>query len=158
VLFCSTDVPLLTPEAICDFLARCEAIPADLYYPIVSREVMEARFPGSGRSFRHLVDGSFAGGDVYLVRPSLVRANAAFARTLTANRKSAWGLAKALGPEIIARFLLRRLRIAVLEARVNRILGCTCKAVISPHAELAMDVDKPKHLRVVSRAMSEEQA
>lgn len=157
VLFCSADIPLVTAEAIRDFLARCEATRADLYYPIVGREDMEKRFPGSGRSFRQLVDGSFAGGDIYLVRPSLLRANAAFARTLTARRKSAWGLAKTLGLGVILGFLTHRLHVANLEARVNKILHCTCKAIISPYAELAMDVDKPKHLRVVLRAMNEGQ-
>jgi len=157
VLFCSADIPLLTPEAIRDFLARCEATSADLYYPIVSREDMERRFPGSGRSFRQLVDGWFAGGDIYLVRPQLVQAHAAFARTLTARRKSAWGLARALGLEIILRFLIHRLRIADLERRANKILQCTCKAIISPYPELAMDVDKPKHLKIVLQALSANQ-
>jgi len=158
VLFCSSDIPLLTGEAVRDFLDRCEAAPADLYYPIVSREVMGSRFPGSGRSFRQLIDGSFAGGDIYLVRPSVLRANVDFARTLTARRKSGWRLAKALGPGIIFGFLTHRLRIAELEAHVGKILHCTCKAIISPYAELAMDVDKPRHLQVVLRALGEEQA
>jgi len=158
VLFCSSDIPLLTPEAVRDLLARCEAAPADLYYPIVSREAMESRFPGSGRSFRQLVDGSFAGGDIYLVRPGVLRANADFARILTARRKSGWRLAKALGLRVILGFLTHRLRIAELEAHVGKILHCTCKAIISPYAELAMDVDKPGHLQVVLRAMSGERA
>jgi len=158
VLFCSSDIPLLTAEAVRDFLARCEATQADLYYPIVRREVMEGRFPGSGRSFRQLVEGAFAGGDIYLVRPGVLRANADFARILTARRKSGWRLAKVLGPRIIFGFLTHRLRIAELEARVGKILHCTCKAIISPYAELAMDVDKPGHLQVVLRAMSGEQA
>jgi GTP:adenosylcobinamide-phosphate guanylyltransferase len=157
-LFCSTDIPLLTPEAVRDLLARCEASGADLCYPIVSRAVMEARFPGSGRTFQQLVDGVFCGGDMYLVRPKVLRANADFGRTLTARRKSTWRLAKALGVGIILRFLTHRLHIHDLEKRVTKILSCTCKAINVPYAELGMDVDKPHHLQVVLEAMSKGRA
>lgn len=154
-LFCSADIPLLTAEALVDIIARCEASGADFCYPIVTRQVMEARFPGSGRSFRNLVDGSFAGGDVYLLRPRTLLANADLARQLTENRKSALGLARALGPAILWRALTHRLRIRDAEACADRLLGCRCRAIVSPYAELAMDVDKPQHLEIVLRAVQE---
>jgi CTP:molybdopterin cytidylyltransferase MocA len=155
VLFASSDIPLLSAEAVCDFVARSQATGADLCYPAVRREVMEARFPGSGRSFRHLVEGDMAGGDLFFARPAVLRKNAALVQRLSASRKAALGLARLLGPGILLRFALRRLRIADLERGASAIFGCSCRAIISPYAELAMDVDHPKHLDVVLRAMGE---
>lgn len=146
------DIPLVTAEGLRDFLDRAEASGAGFCYPVVRREVMEARFPGSGRSFRRLVDGDFAGGDVDLISPAVVRNNVDFARTLSAGRKSAWKLVQAMGLGIILRFLVHRLRIRDLEKQASKILGCECKAIVSPYAEVAMDVDKPHHLEVVLRA------
>jgi molybdopterin-guanine dinucleotide biosynthesis protein A len=153
-IVCGCDIPLLTKEAVRDFL---EASGADFCYPVVLQETMEERFPGSGRSFRKLADGAFAGGDICLISPDVVRRSSELARTLAANRKEVWGLVKALGPGIILRFLFHHLRIKDAERRINKILRCSCKAIISPYAELAMDVDKPHHLQVVVEAMSKGQ-
>jgi hypothetical protein len=155
VLLASSDIPLLSAEAVRDFVARSAATGADLCYPAVRREVMEARFPGSGRSFRPLVEGDMAGGDLFFARPVVLRRNAALVQRLSAHRKAALGLARLLGPGILVRFVLRRLRIADLERRVSALFGSSCRAIISPYAELAMDVDHPKHLDVVLRAMDE---
>ena len=40
------DIPLLTPEAVDDFLSRCQGVSADIYYSIVSKEANEAAYPG----------------------------------------------------------------------------------------------------------------
>jgi len=154
LLFCTCDIPLLTPEAVRYLVDAAEASGADLCYPIVSREVMEARFPGSGRSFRRTADGYYAGGDLSMMRADTVRANVPFINTLTANRKNVWGLVKALGPGIIVRYATRRMRIVDVERRAGHILNCTCAAIPLPHAEIAMDVDKPHHLHLVQQAMA----
>ncbi|MFH1084867.1 MAG: NTP transferase domain-containing protein, partial [Chloroflexota bacterium] len=153
VLICSVDIPLVTAEAVRDLVARCEAAGAELCYTAVRRDVMEAAFPGSGRSYRPLVEGDLCGGDINWVAPQVIQRNIAFARELTARRKSAWALARLMGPGILARLLVRRLRLRDLERRGGKLLGCTCQAILSPYAELAMDVDKPHHLAVVLRAM-----
>jgi GTP:adenosylcobinamide-phosphate guanylyltransferase len=152
--YSSADLPLLTPQAITHFLAACEASGASLCYPIVERHTMEAQFPGSGRTFRRTLDGDFCGGDIFGLTPEVARANLSFFRALSAGRKSALALARALGPGVILRLLTRQLRLSGLEARAGAILGAPCKAIISPHAEIAMDVDKPHHLEVVTRALA----
>lgn len=153
ILFCGTDLPLLSAEAVLDFIRRAEESGADICYPIVSRDVMEARFPGSGRSYRPMAEGPFAGGDVSLMSPEVIRRNAPFFLQMTASRKNAPRLAAMLGLGFILRYLTHRLRISDVERRVGEILGCTCRAIISPYAEIAMDVDKPQHLEVARRAL-----
>jgi GTP:adenosylcobinamide-phosphate guanylyltransferase len=47
VLVATADIPLLTAEAVTDFLAQCGRVEADLYYPIVPKEVNERSFPAT---------------------------------------------------------------------------------------------------------------
>jgi hypothetical protein len=57
-----------------------------------------------------------------------------------------------IGLSTLVLFLVRRLTVARLEQRVAKVLDIAGKAVELPHAELAMDVDKPHHLDVVRAA------
>ncbi len=154
LLVASADIPLLTPQAILDLVTRCEQEQVDVGYPIVERQVMEARFPGSGRTFRRLVEGDFAGGDLFYLRPSVFYANADLFAGLSARRKSAWRLARLMGAGIPLRMILGRLHISDLEKRAQRLLGAYCRGIISPFAELAMDIDKPQHLELVRRVLA----
>jgi len=154
VAFSSADIPLVTPQAIVHFLEACETSGASLCYPIVERSVMEAQFPGSGRTFRHTLDGDYCGGDIFGLAPEMARANLPFFQALSAGRKSALALARALGPGAMLRLLTRRLRLSGLERRFSTILGAPCKAIVSPYAEIAMDVDKPHHFDVVNQALT----
>lgn len=60
VLVVSCDIPFLTPEAVQDFLSRCDGT-ADVYYPIVSRAACERQFPGVRRTYARLREGTFTG-------------------------------------------------------------------------------------------------
>ncbi len=149
VLICSADIPLLTSEAVVDFLDRCERLDIDVGYPIVERSVMEARFPGSGRSYRALRDGSFAGGDMFWVNPRLAMANRDMASQLVAARKSGFRVVRMFGLKMILRYLTRRLTIAEAEKKAARIFNCRCKAIISQYPEIGMDVDKLHQYQMV---------
>ena len=155
LFFCASDIPLLTAEAVRDFLQRAVASGGDLCYPIVSQAVMEGRFPGSGRSFRPTADGAYAGGGLFLVAPDVVRRNADMLLKATASRKSAWRLAALLGPRVLLAFALRTVRLASVERRVSQVMACAFRFIVSPYPELAMDVDKPKHVPVVLNALGE---
>jgi len=157
VLISSCDLPFLTSEAISDFMERAAETGADLCYPVVREQAIESRFPGDCRSYRKLADGSFAGGDLLWLRPSIVQRNAGFAQDLTSNRKSAWGLAKVMGSSTVIRFLTGRLRVADLEKRASKLLGCTVAAVESVHPEIAMDIDKPHQLQLAERMLPMDQ-
>ncbi len=151
LLVASSDIPLLTPAAVADFCRRAEHAGAELCYSVVERAVMEERFPGSERSFRHTREGDFAGGDLFLATPRLFRTHDTLFRQISGQRKSAWGLVSTLGLGILLRYATRQLSIVHLEARASSLLEAPCKAIITPHAEIAMDVDKPHQLTMVRR-------
>jgi len=130
---------------------------ADVCYTVVRRETMEARFPGSGRSFVPLLDGRFAGGDMNLLNPAIFEQNRVLLDSLLGARKKVFTQARLLGLRFSLKFLLRQLSIADGERKAQSILDVPCRIIPVRYAELGMDVDKPHQLELV-RAEMEGQA
>lgn len=47
----SGDIPLLRAETVAWYVDFCARKPADFYYTLIEQKVMEAQYPGSGRSY-----------------------------------------------------------------------------------------------------------
>jgi hypothetical protein len=120
-----------------------------VYYTAVEKSTMEARFPGSGRSFVPLRGGSFAGGDINMAKVSAIQANLPLARQALEFRKNVWRQVRLLGFGTLIKFAFRRLTIADAERVASRALGCQGRAIITPYPEMGMDVDKPHQLDMV---------
>ncbi len=152
ILTSTCDIPLITSEVVSDLISCCLSYDVDFCYPIVSQEVMERAFPGSGRTFVPLASGRFAGGDMGMVKLTMLDKDQDRMQELVGQRKTFWHQVRIIGLSTLVLFLIRRLTIARLEQRVCKVLDITGKAVVLTHAELAMDVDKPHHLDVVRAA------
>ena len=153
VLYCASDVPAITPAAIDAFIEDCFTTDHDLYYPVVERGVMERRFPGSRRSYVHLREGDFCGGDMMLFRPTLTVQQRDTLRNLVGSRKSVLEQARIVGFGLLLKLLLRRLTLVEAERRVARAMGVRGRVVLCPYAEIGMDVDKPFQLEVIRAEM-----
>jgi molybdopterin-guanine dinucleotide biosynthesis protein A len=149
----SGDIPTLRPQTVDWFIEACESKEGDLYYSVVKKEVMEAAFPDSRRSYVPVVEGKFCGGDLFFVRIAIVHNNEHLVRDLLAKRKSAFQQARLLGFKTIIKFLFRRLSIKDAEDLSKRLLHAEGHIIISPYADLAMDVDKPHQLDIVRAKM-----
>jgi len=149
LLLSSCDVPTITPSIVDAFIEECLRTDHDLYYSVVERPVMETRFPGSRRSYIHLTDGDFAGGDVMLMRPSLTLSNRDLWQDLANARKNALQQARLVGLWTFLRLVTHRLSLADAERRVQKALRICGRAVPFPYAEVGMDVDKPFQLEIV---------
>lgn len=148
VLYCAADVPLITPGIVDAFIEECFRSDHDLYYPIVERSVMEKRFPDSRRSYTHLREGDFCGGDMMLLSKGLTVKQRDTLRSLVGARKSALEQARIIGFGLLFRLLIRRLSLAEAERRVAHGIGVRGRAVPFPYAEIGMDVDKPFQLEI----------
>jgi molybdopterin-guanine dinucleotide biosynthesis protein A len=146
VIVSSADIPLVTTEMVDYFVDTCLETDHDVYYTIVEKSTMEARFPGSRRSFVPLRGGSFAGGDLNMAKVSAIQANLPLARQALEARKNIWQQVRLLGIGTLIKFALRRLTVADAERVASRALGCQGRAVITPYPEMGMDVDKPHQL------------
>lgn len=155
VLIVSADIPGITGEMVDWVIVEAEKTTHDLYYSVVKREVMEAVFPGSNRSYVHLKEGDFCGGDINTVRASLVTQNPQFWDRIIEARKSALRQASFLGFDILFLLLIRQLSLKRGVPKISRRLGLRGRAVISPYAEIAMDVDKPYQLEIMRQYLAQ---
>lgn len=154
VLVATADIPLLTTAAVDDFLAQCDHEKADLYYPIVSKEVNDRRYPGNKRTYVRLKEGVYTGGNIFLVNPAIVEKCLKAAARIIEHRKNPLKLCHILGWRFVLKFLLRQLELAEIEARVSVLLGIKGHVIQSYYPEVGIDVDKPSDLELVRTTFS----
>ena len=136
------DLPFLTGEALDDFIARAEAADADGVYAIVRKEACLREFPSLRRTFFHLKEGDFTGGNVSLVSVNLFPGCIEKMKEVFALRKNPVKLAAWLGPFFILKMLLHRLSLEDVERKVSELFGYRGRAVITDHACIGTDLDK----------------
>lgn len=154
VLALAADVPLLTAHAVDGFLASCGERSAGLYYPVIAREVAEAAYPGVRRTYLHLREGTYTGGNLALIDPRVLVANRDVVQRAFVARKSPVGMVRILGLRFVWKFLARRLSLREVEEKVSEILGGRVAAVEVRDAEIGLDVDKTEDLELVTRLIS----
>jgi molybdopterin-guanine dinucleotide biosynthesis protein A len=153
-LICTADIPTITAPIIDAFIESCRPFDRAAYYNMISREVMEARFPHSNRTFVKLKGQEIAGGDLNVVRFDVLQDNHQLLQALADARKHAWRLASLVGWRMIIKLLLRQLSPSDIEAETERILGRRAKIFLSPYAELGMDADKPEQVELLRKEFS----
>lgn len=157
LLMCACDIPLITTPIVDDHIATMLATQHDLYYTVIDRETMLARFPTSRRSYARLRDGVFCGGDLNMGSSKVMETDRQLWDDLLEARKSALRQARRVGFGILLRFATGRLSLDAAARRAEKILGVKCRVVRSPHAELGMDVDKPFQLDIVRAELEKKQ-
>ena len=136
------DLPFLNGEALDDFIARAEAEEADGVYAIVRKEACLREFPSLRRTFFHLKEGDFTGGNVSLVSVDLFPGCIEKMKEVFALRKNPVKLAAWLGPFFILKMLLHQLSLEDVERKVSELFGYRGRAVITDHACIGTDLDK----------------
>jgi molybdopterin-guanine dinucleotide biosynthesis protein A len=154
VLACTGDIPFLTAGAVSEFLQQCSGREADFYYPVITRQVAENRFPGVRRTYARLRDGVFTGGNLFLLRRSIIGDVLPKAGDFIRLRKKPLALARLVGLDFLAAYLFGWLTIAMAERRVSRLVGYRGAAVISGCPEIGVDVDKISDLEMARRLLA----
>ncbi len=149
VLVVTADIPMLTPEAINDFIDNCEQHDADFYYPIVNKETNEKHYPGNKRTYVKVKEGTFTGGNIFMVNPLTVPNALRVADPIIENRKNPLKLCAILGWSFVFKFLLGTLTLVELEQSVSDLLDLRGKVILSQYPELGIDVDKISDLHFV---------
>ncbi len=152
-LLASGDIPLLKTEMVDWVVDNGVQTGADLIYHVITDEVMEARFPGSNRTFISLKGMKVCGGDLNMVSPTVIQKNPEIWEKLAAQRKNPLKQAGLLGPGILLGLVLRILDLETGVAKISKRLGMVGKAAICPYAELGMDIDKPHQYELVRQEM-----
>lgn len=158
VILVSSDIPALTTEMVDWTIDTALETQDDFYYNLITREVMETRYPGSNRSFFKLKDIEVCGGDMNVVRVSAAYGNDELWNKIVSARKNPFKQAALFGFWTLFLVLTRRLSLEDAVPRVEKQLGIKGRAVICPYAELAMDVDKPHQLEILRKDLEKQVA
>jgi GTP:adenosylcobinamide-phosphate guanylyltransferase len=142
ILLSSSDIPGLKGHMVDEFVEMCRPFNCSIYYNFVTKQVLEARYPHSNRTYVKLKGLEIAGGDLLLVQSDLAYSHHDLWEALVNGRKHAWKLARIVGLRMLLKLLTRRVTLADIEQAAERILGNPSKIMLNPYAELAMDVDK----------------
>ena len=142
VLVVASDLPVLTPVAVDDFVRRVTAAKADVVYGCVEKSVHLAQFSAVPHTWARLRDGTFCGGGLAAMKPRAMPLLARFIERLGAARKHPFRLASLFGWDVLARYAFGRLSVSDAERRASSILGAPVRAAVSPFAETAVNVDR----------------
>lgn len=154
-LVVTADIPALTVDAIEDFISAAEEGGADFAYPLISEQEMLAQFPGSVRTFVRIKGGTrVTGGNVAYVAPRVVASNREIGQRLFDTRKNPMRMARVVGISFVVRMALGILRPEDVEERMEALVGGRCVTVITPHACLGADIDKPIDREVIEVLLS----
>jgi len=152
VLLLPVDVPLVDEKVVDGFIEECMNLGGDAFYPIIRQEVIEARFPGTRRTYGRLKEGVFTGGNIFLVKKDLFYINRRFIEEIYQARKSSLKMARIAGLSVLLKGLFGRLKVEDAERRVSRLFNdARLKSVVTIYPELGIDVDKDEDLEILRK-------
>ena len=157
VLIVSSDIPTLKSEMVDWLVDTCMGTKDDLYYGVCPKDMMEARFPGSKRTYTHLKDMDVCGADVNLTHVRMATEHLDMWESLIGSRKSPLKQASIIGFGTLFALFMRRLTLEDAVRRVSDRIGIRGRAIVWPYAEPCMDVDKPHQLELVREDLARQQ-
>ena len=139
LLLLTSDLPFVNPHALGQFLVGARG--SDVAMPLARRDAYLTTFPGAPPHDVDVGGERVVNGSAFAFAPGAAPRVVEIALRLFAARKSLLGMASLLGPALLARFALGRLRIADVEARAQVKLGLAARAVRDASPELCYDID-----------------
>jgi GTP:adenosylcobinamide-phosphate guanylyltransferase len=151
MLTVSSDIPSITSSMVDWLVDAAQQTNHDVYYNIITREVMEARFPTSRRTFVKLKGMEVCGGDMNVFRARQVLSKDSLWDRIIESRKNVLKQAALVGFDTLLLLLLRSLTVDRAEKAARKRLGLNARAILCPYAEIGMDVDKPHQLEIMQQ-------
>lgn len=139
LLYATSDLPFVTGTAVRDFLERSAGY--DLTLPLASEAAYAAAYPNAPSHVTALGGERVANGSVFFIGHRARAPLRSVAARFFDARKSALRMARLLGPTLLLRYCVRRLRIANVERRAERVLHVRAAALRDAAPELCFDVD-----------------
>ncbi|MGZ9164320.1 MAG: NTP transferase domain-containing protein [Anaerolineales bacterium] len=157
VLVVSSDIPTIKPEMVDWLIETCMQTKDDLYYGVCPKDVMEARFPGSKRTFTHLKDMDVCGADMNITHVRMATEHLDMWEQLIGSRKSPLRSASIIGFGTLFKLATRQLTLDEAVSRVCQRIGIKGRAIVWPYAEPCMDMDKPHQLELLRADLERQQ-
>jgi GTP:adenosylcobinamide-phosphate guanylyltransferase len=155
-LIVTADIPFLRPASVDDYVRQCVDADVDCCYAAIPAESCRERFPHMRRTYIRASNRSVTGGNVVLQRLSTYDQQAATLREAYRRRKSPLFLARLIGAGSVLRLMTGRLTNEDIERGASRLMGVRCRLIVTPHADLGTDVDRPEDLRLAREMLRPE--
>jgi molybdopterin-guanine dinucleotide biosynthesis protein A len=149
LLVCSADIPALKGDMVDWLVKTALQTKEDLYYGVCPKEVMEARYPTSNRTYTKLKGMELCGADVNICRISVVKEHLETWEALIGNRKSPMRQAGIIGIDTLIQLAFKQFTLQGLVERASQRIGIKGHAIVWDRAEPCMDVDKPHQLELM---------
>jgi len=153
LLILTSDIPLITPEAIDEFLNICTKRKLCIGYPIITKENIIKKYPETERTYVKMKEGILCGGNIVFFKPEVFFQNKEMIQELFNNRKNNLKNAKILGLKCILKFLFKTLTIEDAEKRVTDLIGYNSGAVMVSYPEIMIDLDKLSDLKLIRKCL-----
>ena len=152
ILVTTADHALLTADMVETFIARAGS--SDASVAVVEREVVEAAYPETRRTWLKLSGGAFSGANLFALRTPAARKAVEIWANVEKDRKKALKLFRFFGPLLALRAATRTIGLDSALRTAARRIGISVAAVRLPFPEAAIDVDKPADLELVERIVA----
>lgn len=159
LLLTTADHPLLTSEMVDYFCRQARDGGGDVAVGLTLGETVRGAYPQAQRTFLPFRDVSYCGCNLFAFLTVRAERAATYWTRIEEHRKQPWRMIGELGPMVLLRFLLRRLRLADAVRLVAERMHVEAHAVLLPWPEAALDVDKVSHLEMaaeIARARHEQ--
>ncbi len=159
VLLVSSDIPALKAGMVDWLVDTCMETQDDLYYGICPREVMEARFPNSKRTYTKLKDIELCGADINVIHVDMAiqPEHMKLWEALIGSRKNAVKQASMIGWDTAFQLATHSITLNDLVEKACRRIGVTGRVIVWDQAEPCMDVDKPHQLELLRADLAKQQ-
>lgn len=154
VLLVASDIPAITPDMVDWLIDIVDKSDADLFYNVVSKEIMEEKYPTSKRTYTHLKDVDVCGGDLNAVRVDIIDNSSTLWEELIASRKNPVKQASIIGFDLLIKLLFRSVTLEEAAKTISRRLKIKGKVIRCPYPQIGMDVDKPHQLEIIREDLS----
>jgi GTP:adenosylcobinamide-phosphate guanylyltransferase len=153
LLLCTVDIPLVTAQTWDEFLTRVQSNNLEAAYPIVRRETVERELPSGKRTYATLTDGTFTGGNAFVLPRARLADLQKVIEAAYRARKNPIAIARLLGLFFVFKAIARKLSILDLERKMSQVLKCRAGAVEMQDAAIAFDVDKPDDFQLAQSTL-----
>ena len=115
---------------------------------MAEKRVIEAKYPDIPRTYYRFSDAAISGANLFYVSGAEGLKAIRFWAYVEQHRKNPLRLFAKFGLVNLALMASKRLSLVQAFERASAKIGCTIKPVLLPHAEAAIDVDKPIDLLI----------
>jgi len=141
-LICTSDLPLLRPKIVDDFINKSLESKKKFVIPIVRKNRIVRKFPLMKRTYINIDNEEWCGGNIFLIEKDFFIRNIRLARSLFKNRKSILKSGNIFGWRLVFRLLLKKLSFRFIEEETKKRFGGAVLPLIFNSIEVCIDVDK----------------